>query len=177
MRRSGLHIALTDHHSRRLWAASTKQVRSSRPHIEYAHAEIIAADGRWIGDETIQTVACDQASGTCAIDVPAPGFALVFLDNNALSDSEPTSTQTFPSTTCTAGAARCRSMGYHDPTSTGSPGLPGYGTKSSGVSSAGASPTKNTVAGDTSDAIDLKVSSGMSALFSLICTVAVAALF
>jgi hypothetical protein len=43
------------------------------------------SDGRPTGTEDIQTATC--TSGTCAIKVPAPGFALVFLTDQALSDS------------------------------------------------------------------------------------------
>ena len=123
-------------------------------------------DGRWIGEETIQTVACDQAAGTCSIDVPAPGFALVFLDNNALADSEPTSTQTFPSTTCTAGAARCRSMGY-EPPETATPGLPGSKSSSSSTPPVPSS-SKRPVSGDASNGAAGQKVSGMGAMFALL---------
>lgn len=58
-------------------------------------------DGRFQGQETIETVSCDQAAGSCAIEVPAPGFALVFLHSDALAASEPQSTVTFSTTTYT----------------------------------------------------------------------------
>lgn len=46
-------------------------------------------------------MSCDQAAGSCAIEVPAPGFALVFLNSDALAASEPQSTVTFSTTTYT----------------------------------------------------------------------------
>lgn len=45
------------------------------------------SDGRLQGDEDIQTVDCDSSTNTCSIKVPAPGFALVFLTDDAFSDS------------------------------------------------------------------------------------------
>ncbi|KAI0087487.1 glycoside hydrolase superfamily [Irpex rosettiformis] len=61
-----------------------------------------ASDGRFQGDESIQTVTCDHSTGTtCSIKVPAPGFALVFLSSEALSESEPSSTMTFATTVTT----------------------------------------------------------------------------
>nr|GAT61181.1 predicted protein [Mycena chlorophos] len=44
------------------------------------------SDGRPMGDEDVQTVQC--AAGSCNVTVPAPGFALVFLTDDALSESE-----------------------------------------------------------------------------------------
>ena len=58
-------------------------------------------DGRFRGKESISTVPCDQSSGTCNIQVPAPGFALVFLNPGALSETEPKSTVTFSTSTVT----------------------------------------------------------------------------
>jgi hypothetical protein len=52
----------------------------------------------------VTTVACDQAANTCSIRVPAPGFALVFLTEEALGAVSPTSTVTFPTTTPTRSA-------------------------------------------------------------------------
>ena len=46
----------------------------------------------------IQTVACDQAGNTCSVHVPSPGIALIFLTPQALSESTPSTTQTFPTT-------------------------------------------------------------------------------
>ncbi|GJE89064.1 glycoside hydrolase family 79 protein [Phanerochaete sordida] len=62
---------------------------------------VFQSDGRFRGDESIQTVQCDQTGGTCNIQVPAPGFALVFLTSGALAEVEPTSTATFSTTALT----------------------------------------------------------------------------
>ncbi|KAJ7146974.1 glycoside hydrolase family 79 protein [Mycena epipterygia] len=42
-----------------------------------------ASDGRPMGEEDIQDVACDTTAQTCTVTVPAPGFALVFLSDDA----------------------------------------------------------------------------------------------
>ena len=60
------------------------------------------SDGRVHGDIDIQTVNCDQSANTCAVQVPAPGFALVFLTYAAFSESDPTTTQTFSTTSLTS---------------------------------------------------------------------------
>ncbi|KAI0341171.1 glycoside hydrolase family 79 protein [Trametopsis cervina] len=59
------------------------------------------SDGRLLGDEQIQTVPCDTTAQTCTIHVPAPGFALVMISDDAASASEPTGTQTFATTAIT----------------------------------------------------------------------------
>lgn len=59
------------------------------------------ADGRLSGEEQIQTVPCDTNAGTCTINVPAPGFALVFVSDSAVQDSEPGATVTFSTTAVT----------------------------------------------------------------------------
>ncbi|KAK0200670.1 hypothetical protein DFS33DRAFT_1266366 [Desarmillaria ectypa] len=51
-----------------------------------------ASDGRLMGDEDVQTVLCGIS---CDVNVPAPGFALVFLGDDEVVDVE---TQTFPTT-------------------------------------------------------------------------------
>ncbi|KAI9454225.1 hypothetical protein BJY52DRAFT_765579 [Lactarius psammicola] len=56
------------------------------------------SDGRLIGDLNVTTVQCDTTANTCAVPVPAPGFALVFLTSDALSAVSPTSTVTYPTT-------------------------------------------------------------------------------
>jgi len=48
------------------------------------------------GEVNIQTIPC--LNGVCPIKVPAPGFALVFLTNAGLEESEPGVTQTFATT-------------------------------------------------------------------------------
>lgn len=59
------------------------------------------ADGRLSGTESVQTIQCDAAGNTCQVQVPAPGFALVFLSSNAFSESNPSTTQTFSTTSVT----------------------------------------------------------------------------
>ena len=54
-----------------------------------------------MGTETIETVQCDQTAGTCTINVPAPGFALVMVSDSAVQDSEPAGTATFSTTAVT----------------------------------------------------------------------------
>ena len=57
------------------------------------------SDGRLRGEETIVNVPCDTAANTCTITVPAPGFALVFLNDKAFEDSTPSgNTLTFATT-------------------------------------------------------------------------------
>ncbi|KAG2052586.1 glycoside hydrolase family 79 protein [Suillus hirtellus] len=60
-----------------------------------------SSDGRLNGTLDIQTIPCDQTNNVCRVKVPAPGFALVFLTDNALSESDQTSTMTFPTTAYT----------------------------------------------------------------------------
>ena len=63
------------------------------------------SDGRLQGEETIANVPCDTVTNTCTVTVPAPGFALVFLNDKAYEDSAPTgNTLTFATT------ARTRSV-------------------------------------------------------------------
>lgn len=54
-----------------------------------------------MGNETIQTVNCDQGQNTCQIKVPAPGVALVFFSDQALQESTPSSTATYATTAVT----------------------------------------------------------------------------
>lgn len=54
---------------------------------------VYQSDGRLKGQETIQQVACNQGANNCQISVPAPGFALVFLNPGTSGGS--VSTQTF----------------------------------------------------------------------------------
>ena len=60
-----------------------------------------SSDGRLIGTESIVTVQCDQTAGTCPIKVPAPGFALVMMNDQAAAGSEPMATQTYSTTALT----------------------------------------------------------------------------
>ena len=59
------------------------------------------ADGRLSGTESVQTVQCDTTANTCQVQVPAPGFALVFLSTDAYSESNPSTTTTFATTSVT----------------------------------------------------------------------------
>lgn len=57
------------------------------------------SDGRLRGEETVVNVPCDTAANTCTVAVPAPGFALVFLNDKAFEESTPSgSTVTFATT-------------------------------------------------------------------------------
>jgi hypothetical protein len=60
---------------------------------------VYESDGRLQGEEHIQQVSCNQAANTCQISVPAPGFALVFLNSN--SNVETVSAMTFSTTAYT----------------------------------------------------------------------------
>lgn len=62
-----------------------------------------ATDGRLQGAQDVQTVACDQSANTCSVQVPAPGFALVFITSASFSESNPSTTQTFSTTTLSKG--------------------------------------------------------------------------
>ncbi|PIL25782.1 hypothetical protein GSI_11532 [Ganoderma sinense ZZ0214-1] len=44
-----------------------------------------ASDGRWKGEENIQTVQCDQNANSCVVKVPAPGAAIVYFSSDAQS--------------------------------------------------------------------------------------------
>ena len=59
------------------------------------------ADGRLKGELHLEDVPCDQASNVCLVRVPAPGFALVFMSDEAARESEPASTATFATTAVT----------------------------------------------------------------------------
>ena len=45
------------------------------------------SDGRWQGQESVQTIQCDQANNACQVRVPAPGAALVFFSDDAFAHS------------------------------------------------------------------------------------------
>lgn len=53
------------------------------------------SDGRPMGDEDIQTVNCDTTAQTCTVKVPAPGFALVFLTDDAATQDAGAPSATF----------------------------------------------------------------------------------
>jgi hypothetical protein len=46
----------------------------------------------------VETVTCDANANTCQIKVPAPGFALVFFIDTALTESNKLAQQTFATT-------------------------------------------------------------------------------
>jgi len=57
------------------------------------------SDGRLQGELNVLNVPCDANTNTCTITVPAPGFALVFLNDKAYTDSTPSGgTVTFATT-------------------------------------------------------------------------------
>ncbi|KAJ7634683.1 glycoside hydrolase family 79 protein [Roridomyces roridus] len=57
-------------------------------------------DGRFKNDLNIVTISCDTSANTCVIPVPAPAFALVFMQTE-----ESIGTATFPTTTVKGGTA------------------------------------------------------------------------
>ncbi|KAJ7669142.1 hypothetical protein B0H17DRAFT_1018163 [Mycena rosella] len=57
-----------------------------------------ASDGRPMGSEVIETVNCDTTAQTCTVDVPAPGFALVFLTDAAFTENGGAPSVTFATT-------------------------------------------------------------------------------
>ncbi|KAJ7572949.1 hypothetical protein C8J56DRAFT_1133482 [Mycena floridula] len=60
---------------------------------------VYESDGRIKGEVDIQTVTCN--GGNCIIKVPAPGFALVFVSEQALAGSDTGTPVTFPTTVFT----------------------------------------------------------------------------
>jgi len=60
-----------------------------------------SSDGRLQGEQNVQTINCNQTANTCQVQVPAPGFALVFLSSAAFSESNPSTTKTFATTALT----------------------------------------------------------------------------
>jgi hypothetical protein len=63
----------------------------------------LKSDGRMNGTLDVKTIQCDQNANTCTIPVPAPAFALVFLNADSLKAVSPTSTITFATTATGAG--------------------------------------------------------------------------
>jgi hypothetical protein len=51
-----------------------------------------------MGQEDVKTVQCDTTAQTCTVDVPAPGFALVFLTDDAFTENKGAPSMTFPTT-------------------------------------------------------------------------------
>ncbi|KAJ7064883.1 hypothetical protein C8F01DRAFT_1128585 [Mycena amicta] len=60
--------------------------------------KVFESDGRPVGTEEIKSVDCDTGAQTCTITVPAPGFALVFLSDSALTENAGMPSVTFPTT-------------------------------------------------------------------------------
>lgn len=60
------------------------------------------SDGRLKGDVQMYGIPCDTTNNVCAVTVPAPGIAVVFLNEASLQDAQPTTTQTFATTIATA---------------------------------------------------------------------------
>ncbi|KAJ7227459.1 glycoside hydrolase family 79 protein [Mycena pura] len=58
----------------------------------------LSSDGRLTGSLDIRAAPCDPATKTCQIRVPAPGFALVFLDDFANGTAANPSAVMFPTT-------------------------------------------------------------------------------
>lgn len=54
------------------------------------------SDGRLTGDKDIKTISCSD--GSCQVKVPAPSFALVFLSEQALGESDSGASRTFATT-------------------------------------------------------------------------------
>ena len=59
------------------------------------------SDGRWMGEEVIETVQCDQAQNMCQIRVPAPGAALIFFSEEAQQAATGEAIETFATTEVT----------------------------------------------------------------------------
>ncbi|KAJ6512845.1 glycoside hydrolase family 79 protein [Mycena sanguinolenta] len=60
-----------------------------------------ASDGRLTGTLDVQTIPCDTTAQTCSIRVPAPGFALVFLNDLVGEMPESPTAATWPTTAST----------------------------------------------------------------------------
>ncbi|KAF7358218.1 Glyco-hydro-79C domain-containing protein [Mycena venus] len=56
------------------------------------------SDGRLMGTEEIKSVDCDATAQTCTVVVPAPGFALVFLNDDAFTEDKGAASMTFATT-------------------------------------------------------------------------------
>lgn len=95
------------------------------------------ADGRLKGELKIETIQCDQAANTCQVKVPAPGFALVFMTEEAMRESEPASTATFATTAITKAKNTATIDQAVLATSNGNKGMQGrYGSTSAGSNAA-----------------------------------------
>jgi len=64
---------------------------ASKSNITWANqtfGDYYESDGRLQGTEYTETVQCDTTANTCQIKVPAPGFAMVFFSDTAMSESD-----------------------------------------------------------------------------------------
>ena len=80
-------------------------VVNTHPHhfpLSQTLGDHLSSDGRLQGELDVQTVTCDTTNLVCDITVPAPGLALVFLDDDSYNEVTPSSTLTFPTTYVTA---------------------------------------------------------------------------
>ena len=68
------------------------------------------SDGRLKGDIDVRTVTCDD-TGACPVVVPAPGFALVFLSEDALTDADQAATMTATFATSISNARNTATIG------------------------------------------------------------------
>lgn len=59
------------------------------------------------GQEQIYTYSCDTSNNVCAVPVPAPAIALVFLDNNVFQESQAGAQQAETMTFATTTTAVC----------------------------------------------------------------------
>lgn len=118
------------------------------------------ADGRLKGEMVIEEMPCEN--GKCRVRVPAPSFALVFLTDEALSESDSGATQTFATTagTRTHNTATVESAVLA--TSNGHSGLDGM-------------PLGSTSQGSSSGALS-RVNAGLATLGAVACGVVVVAL-
>jgi hypothetical protein len=69
------------------------------------------SDGRMKGELQTETIQCDAAAGSCAINVKAPSIVLVFLNDQTLADSTPPNEG--PQTFATTAATVRFSLGYY----------------------------------------------------------------
>ncbi|GLB44465.1 putative glycosyl hydrolase family 79 C-terminal beta domain [Lyophyllum shimeji] len=105
---------------------------------------IFQSDGRPMGTENVTTVPCDSTTNLCTVRVPAPSYALVFLSDDALAQSDG---KAAPSTTfSTSMFTNTRNTATVDPsvlaTSNGGFDKSRMGSTSPGSSSSGAGRTR-----------------------------------
>lgn len=69
--------------------------------VDQTMGTMFKSDGRFQGNHTTTTVNCDQVANTCNVQVPAPGFALVFFTTDALDEVSPQMPMTFATSALT----------------------------------------------------------------------------